>query len=128
MRGGAEWGDRRVTAATIFGSRQPNLVANLPPKAIFRVRGSIRGYGARQEKLIERFRSRPRDFRWDELVRLLNSLGYEEVKTGRTGGSRRRFVHPTAPVLSLHEPHPGNIVKLYVIESILQVLLQESLI
>lgn len=82
----------------------------------------------RHDKLVARFRSRPRDFAWDELVRLLTGLGYQEVSTGRTGGSRRRFVHDTAPVLALHKPHPGNIVKLYVIDEVSQLLRDEELI
>ena len=83
---------------------------------------------ARKDKLIRRLRARPRDFEWDELTRLLESVGYEEVRSGRTGGSRRRFVHPTAPVVTLHRPHPGNVVKLYVIDEILRLLTEEELI
>jgi predicted RNA binding protein YcfA (HicA-like mRNA interferase family) len=71
---------------------------------------------------------RPRDFTWDELQRLLEGLGYVEARSGRTGGSRRRFVHPTAPVITLHKPHPGNIVKMYVIDDVLRVLIEEDLI
>ena len=44
----------------------------------------------RIEKLIKRFLSKPRDFTWSELKRLLAGLDFEEVKTGKTGGSRRR--------------------------------------
>jgi hypothetical protein len=82
----------------------------------------------RRDKLVARLRSRPKDLEWDELVRLLEGLGYMEAKTGRTGGSRRRFVHPTAPVIALHKPHPGNIVKLYVIDEVLGTLTEEGLI
>ncbi|MFN4011114.1 MAG: type II toxin-antitoxin system HicA family toxin [Pannonibacter sp.] len=82
----------------------------------------------RRGKLVERLKQRPRDFTWDELVRLLESLGYSEVATGKTGGSRRRFVHDTAPAILLHKPHPGSIVKLYVIDAVLGVLTEERLI
>ena len=82
----------------------------------------------RREKLIRRFRNRPRDLAWDELVRLLESVGYAEVRTGRTGGSRRRFTHPDAPSISLHKPHPDNIVKTYVIDRVLHLLTEEKLI
>ncbi len=40
----------------------------------------------RKDKLTERLLQRPRDFTWDELVRLLGSLGFESVKGGKTGG------------------------------------------
>ena len=83
---------------------------------------------ARQDKLIERLKRRPRDFRWDELVKLLQSLGYSEVARGKTGGSRRRFTHPSAPVLSFHKPHPGTIVRAYVVDELLKVLIDEGLI
>jgi hypothetical protein len=57
----------------------------------------------RRDKLITRLKSRPRDFMWEELVRLLEGLGYAEAKTGKTGGSRRRFAHPAAPTIVLRE-------------------------
>ena len=65
---------------------------------------------------------------WEELVRLLKALGYVEAKTGRTGGSRRRFVHPHAPAIALHRPHPDNTVKMYIIDELLRVLGEEGLI
>ena len=83
---------------------------------------------SRTDKLIRRFRSRPRDFTWKELVRLLESVGYVESRRGRTGGSRRRFAHPDAPAISLHRPHPGNIVRMYVIDDVLRLLTEEKLI
>ena len=82
----------------------------------------------RLDKLIARLKSRPKDFSWDELVRLLTSLGYQEVKTGKSGGSRRKFIHETAPTIALHKPHPGNIVKSYVIDYVLELLIKEKLI
>lgn len=82
----------------------------------------------RRDKLVIRLKSRPRDFTWDELVRLLSSLGYKEAPSGKTGGSRRRFVHPEAPAIALHKPHPGNIVKMYVIDEVTTLLMDEGLI
>lgn len=82
----------------------------------------------RRDKLIARLKGRPKDFTWDELVRLLEGLNYRETVTGKTSGSRRRFVHPTAPTIAMHKPHPGNIVKMYVIDEVLRVLVEERLI
>ena len=81
----------------------------------------------RREKLVARLKSRPKDFVWDELVRLLEGLGYSEAATGKTGGSRRRFIHETAPTIALHKPHPGNIVKMYVIDDVIRLLSEEGL-
>ena len=82
----------------------------------------------RRDKLVARFRAKPKGFTWDELVRMLEGLGYSEAADGKTGGSRCRFVHETAPTIALHQPHPGNIVKIYVIENVLRMLTEEGLI
>jgi hypothetical protein len=62
----------------------------------------------RKDKLIKRLLSKPKDFTWDELRTLLAGLEFEEADTGKTGGSRRRFVNPSGVVISLHKPHPHN--------------------
>lgn len=82
---------------------------------------------SRKEKLLARLQKRPKDFTWDELNILLKSLGYEKCKPGKTGGSRRRFVHPTASTITLHKLHPNNTLKRYIINDILSVLKQEGM-
>jgi predicted RNA binding protein YcfA (HicA-like mRNA interferase family) len=82
----------------------------------------------RKEKLLARLQKRPKDFTWEELTSLLKILGYEQRKSGKTGGSRRRFVHPTAPTITLHKPHPARAVKMYVINDILELLRKEEMI
>ena len=82
----------------------------------------------RGQKLVARLKSQPKDFKWEELIRLLSALGYEEIKSGRTSGSRHRFTHDSGSIISLHRPHPGNVVKVYVIRNVLKVLQDEKLI
>ena len=82
----------------------------------------------RRDKLVARLKGRPKDFTWDELVKLLEGLGCSEVVRGKTGGSRRRFIHATALTIALHKPHPGNVVKMYVIDDVLRVLTEGGLI
>lgn len=65
------------------------------------------------EKLIERLRSKPKDFTWEELKKVLKHYGYEEMSKGKTGGSRRKFANQDNTIISLHEPHPQNILKSY---------------
>lgn len=74
---------------------------------------------SRIEKLIERLLSRPADLTWDELVKILSHFGYEEMKKGKTGGSRRKFVDASRHIISLHKPHPENIVKRYAIDQVI---------
>jgi len=83
---------------------------------------------SRKEKLILRLQQRPKDFTWVELRSLLKLFGYREAKTGRTGGSRRRFVHPSAVTITLHKPHPQNVLKRYAIDQVLDVLRQEDML
>ncbi|MFZ1992214.1 MAG: type II toxin-antitoxin system HicA family toxin [Alphaproteobacteria bacterium] len=71
------------------------------------------------EKLIERFKTCPADFTWDELVRLLESFGYWEEK-GK--GSRRKFKGQGLPTINLHEPHPAKIVKRYALRYVREAL------
>lgn len=77
------------------------------------------------EKLIQRLKTRPADFSWEELVRLLKHFGYAEQK-GK--GSRRKFKAAGRPTISLHEPHPGNIVKHYAVRDVCELLENEGLL
>lgn len=83
---------------------------------------------SRLEKLIKRFLGYPKDFTWEELVRLLIGLGFEEVGTGKTGGSRRRFINGTGVIITLHKPHPQNTLKRYQIEQVIEILREENLL
>lgn len=75
---------------------------------------------SRKEKLLKRFLSLPKDFTFDELVRLLNDFNFYEIKTGKTSGSRVRFMNDDYPlnIIKFHKPHPDSLIKSYVLESI----------
>jgi hypothetical protein len=84
---------------------------------------------SRLEKLKERLLSRPKDFTFDEMVSLLNKLGYQERKLGKTPGSRMAFFRQESQsIIRIHKPHPGNIIKLYVIDMLIEVLRKEDLL
>ena len=74
---------------------------------------------AKIDKLIDRFLLRPADFTWDELIKILGHFGYQELKKGKTGGSRRKFANERDHIISLHKPHPGNILKRYMIDQVI---------
>ena len=74
-------------------------------------------------KLLQRLQNKPKDFSYDELVKLLNGLGYQELKLGKTSGSRVAFMNEdTRHIIRLHKPHPLKILKAYQIELILEEL------
>lgn len=74
------------------------------------------------EKLLRRFLAQPSDFKWNELLTLLSHLGYEELKTGKTGGSRRKFFDDQKRIINLHKPHPGEILKKYQLKQVFETL------
>lgn len=74
------------------------------------------------EKLRERLLSKPADFTWEELIKILSHFGFTELKTGKTGGSRRKFTDVSNNRIFLHKPHPGNILKRYMIEDVIEQL------
>ncbi|MEK6725668.1 MAG: type II toxin-antitoxin system HicA family toxin [Deltaproteobacteria bacterium] len=69
---------------------------------------------SKTEKLLQRFLSKPTDFTFEELERLLKGFGYKEAKTGKTSGSRVAFLNEeTKSVIRLHKPHPNPELKRY---------------
>jgi hypothetical protein len=71
----------------------------------------------KQEKLLKRFLSKPNNFSFPEIKRLLNSFGYSEIKTGKTSGSRVAFYsEDRRHLIRLHKPHPQNRVKRYILD------------
>lgn len=80
----------------------------------------------KQEKLREKLLSKPKDFKWSELVSCLEHLGFE-LLNGK--GSRRKFFHKgMRRVVTIHEPHPQSILKSYQIESVINTLKEMELI
>ncbi len=80
-----------------------------------------------KDKLIERFKLQPNDFTWNELVRLFSILGYEIDNKGKTSGSRVIF-HKGQSTYTAHKPHPGSIVKRYVMKQVMDFLITNDLI
>ena len=74
----------------------------------------------KKEKLRERLYSKPKDFKWSELCTLLGHLGYERLE-GK--GSRVKFYRESPrSLITLHKPHPGEILKEYLIEEVIKKL------
>ena len=84
---------------------------------------------SKEEKLLQRFNNRPKDFTYSELSRLLKSLGYIESNVGKTSGSRVAFINKDSRhIIRLHKPHPGNELKMYQVDQIREELLGRGLI
>lgn len=83
----------------------------------------------KKDKLIARFKSQPKDFTYDELAALLGIFGFAGDNKGKTSGSRVMFWNEELkyPIM-IHKPHPGNIVKSYVIKQVYDALQSLELI
>ena len=72
-----------------------------------------------KEKLVDRFKKKPKDFTYEETIALLAHFGYEVHNKGATSGSRVRFKNETTGVyIDIHRPHPGSIMKEWMIKVI----------
>ena len=80
----------------------------------------------RSEKLISRFLTRPKNFTYNELLKLLSGFGYTEL---HGSGSRVMFFNKKLKhSIKLHKPHPGNILKKYQIDLVLDELKSKELL
>ena len=76
------------------------------------------------DKLIARFLLYPKDFTYDELKTLLSSFGYREMQGA---GSRVCFSNDNHKI-KLHKPHPGNILKAYQLNLVIEELTTKGLL
>lgn len=81
-----------------------------------------------KEKLIQRLKSKPRNFTFDEAERLLGYLSYRCSDKGRTSGSRVAFISDEHATILLHKPHPRKELLEYQVKQLLDTLEQEGLV
>ena len=75
-----------------------------------------------KDKLIQRLKSVPADFKYSELRTLLSYLEYIEDTKGKTSGSRVGFVHHDYAPIMIHKPHPGDEMKKYAVKMVKKTL------
>lgn len=84
---------------------------------------------SKQEKLAKRLKGKPTDFTYADLHTLLSGMGYLEDSKGKTSGSRVSFINEkTKHIIGLHKPHPGNILKCYQVNIIVDELIKMKLL
>ncbi|HWR30294.1 MAG TPA: type II toxin-antitoxin system HicA family toxin [Negativicutes bacterium] len=81
----------------------------------------------KKEKLIDRLKSNPKDFTFEELRTVLEALGFEISNKGRTSGSRVKFLKGNLAIV-LHKPHPRKELLEYQIKQVLETLEKEELL
>ncbi len=73
---------------------------------------------SKKDKLIERFLKMPKDFHFNEMVKLLGYFDFSLVKKGKTSGSRVKFENSAGVPILLHKPHPDGIMKMYQLKQV----------
>lgn len=81
-----------------------------------------------KEKLIERLKSKPKNFTFDEAESLLRYFSYRRSNKGKTSGSRVVFVSDEHPPVLLHKPHPRKELLAYQVKQLIEILEQEGLL
>lgn len=60
--------------------------------------------------LIEAFKACSGPYPWRDFEKMIRMLGYDELPTGKTGGSRRKFKNAeTGHIIMLHKPHGAEL-------------------
>ena len=84
---------------------------------------------SKQEKLIERFKTRPKDFTFEELITLLGYYGYYLDNKGKTSGSRVKFKNIYGfPSIVIHKPHVRKSLLEYQINEVMKQLKKGDLL
>jgi hypothetical protein len=86
---------------------------------------------SRKEKLKEDLKHCTGQFLWRDLCAVLKMVGYESAKSGKTGGSRRRFYNEALDdVIFLHAPHgnEGKHAKDYQVKEVKKKLSEKGLL
>lgn len=82
---------------------------------------------SKKKKLIKRLKTLPNDFTYQELKQIVGYYGFEELSAGKTIGSSVKFVNKkTGKKIYLHKPHPGNIVKQYILREVIKAIGEEE--
>lgn len=81
-----------------------------------------------KEKLIERLKTKPKNFTFDEAEALLKYFDYRRSDKGKTSGSRVMFVSGNHAPILLHKPHPRKELLEYQIKQLISSLEQEDLL
>ena len=78
---------------------------------------------SQKDTLINRLKSRPKDFTIEELDSLMRKCGCTRVNRGKTSGSAIAYIHDkTGGKIKIHSPHPKKELKRYQIDLAIEFL------
>ena len=82
---------------------------------------------SKKDKLIDRLLKRPADFTFDEMKSLLAYFGYD-LKQGGTGSGVKFIKKGSNEVINFHRPHPNGVLKMYVLNQVIEKLRKDGLL
>lgn len=83
---------------------------------------------SQKDKLIKRLLEEPKDFTFEETVKLMGYMGYNVAPGGKTGGSRVAFTNEDKDYIRMHRPHPKSILKAYQVKNLIEDLKERGLL
>jgi hypothetical protein len=81
---------------------------------------------SQSSKKLDRLLTKPKDFSWDDLISVLKHFDFHQERTGKSGGSRRKFSNSSGITVSFHEPHPQPTLKRYQVDQLIEFLTKEG--
>jgi predicted RNA binding protein YcfA (HicA-like mRNA interferase family) len=84
---------------------------------------------SKYEKLLEKLLSLPKNFTYDEMVKLLKGFGYIHQERKRSSGSAVMFYNKKLnDKIMFHKPHPEKELKEYILKLVIQQLKNNKLV
>lgn len=83
----------------------------------------------KKDKLIEKLRTKPKSFSFDDTVTLPGYFKYNVDNKGKTSGSRIMFKNDENNTrITLHKPHPQKELREYQVKQLIEHLEEEGFI
>ena len=82
---------------------------------------------SKKQKLINRLKSKPKNFTFDEARSLLKLLGFKLSNKGKASGSRVEFNKDNISIY-FHKPHPHKELLDFQVKNIVDILEKERII
>jgi predicted RNA binding protein YcfA (HicA-like mRNA interferase family) len=78
------------------------------------------------EKLIVKLKESPKDFKYSQLCKVMQYLGYIEDAGGRTTGSAVNFIDDDNNSITIHKPHPGDELHSPTVKRVVKYLIERG--
>jgi len=82
---------------------------------------------SKKKKLVNRLKSKPKDFSFAEARTLMGMCGYSMSNAGKASGSQVYFTRESK-AFYMHKPHPQKELHMYQVNAIISELEKEGLI